>query len=330
MQSVKHSSRPYGVQQLQNRPVKLDDTVLACVLHGATAAYGDDPRVIAVDLPVLHGAGVELWTSPSAVHFGWDGELGFAKNDEILFGQLHLKETALAATETAVHRAYRQIDELLSRHGYPHWLRTWNFLSDINQGAGDNERYRQFVAGRYRAIAGDTGFEKQLPAATAIGSQQGGLLIYFLAGRSAGWQIENPRQVSAFRYPRQYGPRSPSFSRAMLVPWADQWELLVSGTASVVGHESLHLGEPMRQLEECVRNVEALTAEASRILGVGAAWTPQGCKLYLRASHAGELDAARQCLSRHLPGSKILALQGDICRTDLALEIEAYYTAPRP
>ena len=33
-----------------------------------------------------------------------------------------------------------------------------------------------------------------------------------------GTPVENPRQVSAYRYPRQYGPQPPSFARAMLPP----------------------------------------------------------------------------------------------------------------
>ena len=40
-----------------------------------------------------------------------------------------------------------------------------------------------------------------------------------LAGRAhAGHAVENPRQVSAYRYPRQYGPQPPRFARAMLPP----------------------------------------------------------------------------------------------------------------
>jgi hypothetical protein len=62
--------------------------------------------------------------------------------------------------------------------------------------------------------------EAALPAATCIGRFDGvrRLQVYWLAAREAGLPLENPRQVSAFRYPRQYGPQSPSFSRALLPP----------------------------------------------------------------------------------------------------------------
>ena len=52
------------------------------------------------------------------------------------------------------------------------------------------------------------------------------------------------------------------FARAALVPNGRGAQLLVSGTASIVGHESLHLGDPEAQLEETARNFEALVESA--------------------------------------------------------------------
>src|SRR3546814_7777072 len=138
----------------------------------------------------------------------------------------------------------------------------WSFLAQINVGAEDHERYRQVSAGRNRARALRPDFERALPAATAIGMLEPGLVIYFLAGKQPGLPIENPRQVSAFRYPRQYGPKSPSFSRATLIGDGANARLLVSGTASVVGHESLHAGDLTAQLDETMANLDAVLASA--------------------------------------------------------------------
>ena len=78
-------------------------------------------------------------------------------------------------------------------------------------------------------------------AATAIGlpSPPDQLHVHWLATKQPGIAIENPRQVSAFAYPRDYGPVAPGFSRAMLLP-GDTPLLLISGTASIVGHASQH------------------------------------------------------------------------------------------
>ena len=63
----------------------------------------------------------------------------------------------------------------------------------------------------------------------------GPLAIGFLAGRAVPRHFENPRQVPAFEYPAQYGPRPPSFSRATAVKAGEGRWIFISGTAAVVG-----------------------------------------------------------------------------------------------
>jgi len=313
------AARPYTIELSAQAPQVLGDDVLACVQHGG-ARVDDDPRRIHVALPVLAGDGVEIWRSPMPVRRGRDGDIGWAENGTVLFGQLHLPEAELADMDRAVFHAYARIDGFLQRAGYPAWLRVWNFIAGITEGDGDQERYRQFSVGRYKALSLKSGFERELPAATAIGSEDGGLLIYFIAAAQPGQQIENPRQVSAFRYPRQYGPKSPSFSRANLLNWRDGAELFVSGTASIVGHETLHIGEPLAQLDELLRNVQALIDQT------GKALRPEVLKLYLR--DAQRLDTVRAHLRTHFGTQPVTILRGDVCRRELDLEIEAMFRAP--
>lgn len=322
-------ARPYRVRYA-NEPPTPSDRLLACVAHGPCVdiaeALKGDPRMIRVDLPLLAGPKFEIWESTSPVQTGFHQDIVFAHNERVLLGQVRLSAAALRDTENSVFNTYALIDELLKKTQFPHWLRVWNYLGDLHKGSGDQERYRQFVAGRYKALSLQNNFEHHLPAATAIGTAGDELLIYFLAGRSAGWQIENPRQVSAFRYPRQYGPRSPSFSRAMLIPWQDGAELMVSGTASVVGHETLHPGNPAAQLSESMTNMQViLRGAAERINLREQDWIPQIGKLYVRSS--ADADAAMSDLSQLVSPSKLVVMQGDICRSDLSLEFEATLTA---
>lgn len=310
---------------------ELDARVLACLRYESDAHAGQDPRIVPIALERLGGAsGAELWMSDEPVVAGTSDGIRHTSNSSVLFGWLHLAESELVTMERSVLRAYVRIDQLLNRLGYPNWLRVWNFLARINEGAGDEERYRQFSLGRHHAIALKPGFERELPAATAIGTQAEGLTICFLAGRHAAIQVENPRQVSAFRYPRQYGPRSPSFSRATLQHWRDRSVLFLSGTASVVGHATLHPGDATRQLEEILANIDALLANAARLhLGDAPAsgFVPVGFSAYVRApEYAAEVaEILQQRLRSRAPTA---VLRGDICRTDLAIEIEAIYEWP--
>jgi len=326
---------PLGVIVTSRGQVPPDGNVLACMRFGTAPVAGngaDDPRVIPIPLPQLEEACDVSWVSTTRVHTGVIDHFRYACNDEVLFGWLHLGEDELRTMERTVKRAYVMLDLTLNRLGYPHWLRVWNYLAHINQGDGDQERYRLFSLGRHHALALKPGFEKVLAAATGIGTQASGLTLCVAAGRQPGAvQVENPRQVSAFQYPRQYGPRSPSFSRATLRRWRDRTVLFISGTASVVGHASLHHGQPAAQLEETLRNIDALVAHAAErnFPDVRPDFGPVLFTVYVRAPEIFEAvrDAVEQRLRTRAP---TIVLQGDICRHDLLLEVEAYYAWEHP
>ncbi|MFA5938389.1 MAG: hypothetical protein WC809_03445 [Sinimarinibacterium sp.] len=295
----------------------------------------DDPRQVLVALESLdQPRWIEQWISALPVQYGRDNGFGYSHNGEVLFGNIYLPESELVDFERATLKLYVHIEQLLQQLGYPYCLRMWNFLAGINAGEDDHERYRQFSAGRSRALALKPDFERRLPAATAIGMAEPGMVVYFLAGKRPGQPVENPRQVSAYRYPRQYGPRSPSFSRATLIGSGAASHLLVSGTASVVGHESVHLGDPIRQLDETLLNFDALLDNtlATHFAGLPrSAARPESMKLYVR--DAGLMEVLRPHLARvrgaggggGAGGAPLLCLHGDICRSDLILEAEAVF-----
>ena len=312
----------------------LKRNVMAAIRFGRQNTCGDDPREIPLTLEPLgllggrpdEPAPVELWTSDRPVDFDRDDGLGYAHNGEYLFGHLYLLEVELGAMAAASFKAYGRLTAFLERHGYPRLLRCWNFVNQINLGSHDQERYRQFCLGRHQALAGQPGFERHLPAATAIGMHEPGLLIYFLAARNPGVQVENPRQVPAFEYPREYGPRSPSFSRATYARFADTDHLLVSGTASVVGHVTRHPHDTAAQVDETMANLGALLAHGAREHLAGRHWQAQTLRLFIR--NKAELPQLRAHLGEILgPDAPLLMLEGDICRSDLKIEIEGVYQA---
>ena len=155
--------------------------------------------------------------------------------------------------------------------------------------------------------------------------------MWFLAARVGGMQIENPRQLSAYRYPERYGPRSPSFARATLVRGAQDDALLISGTASIVGHLSMHTGDDdesvRRQVQESLTNIEVLVHEA-RKAGARALDMRHGqYKIYVRyARHAA---LVREALAPVLGGLPVVYLQADICRASLNVEIEGVIRTAR-
>lgn len=323
-------ARPYQLTALFSPPAKLPARTLACVVHGAPHAVGHhDPRIINVALPLLAGTGVELWQATAAVEHGWAGEIGYAHSSDALFVQLRIAASELTDDPRAAsRRAYALLRDFFAARPQWHWVRVWNYIGNIHAGDGDAERYRQFNLGRADVLGQTPDFTRQLPAATAIGTAADDLLIYVLATRQAGVQIENPRQVSAFHYPRQYGPQSPSFSRARRLDWCDGHDLIVSGTASIVGHETLHAGNPTAQLNEIIHNISELQRNAG-----GQGWRAPAAKLFVRdPAIFTRARAALETLQTRVQ-HPISVLQGDVCRTDLALEAEVLFqrqTRPAP
>jgi len=137
------------------------------------------------------------------------------------------------------------------------------------------------------------------------------------------WSIETPRQISACLYPPQYGPRSPTFSRASLVRMGNDQVLFVSGTASIVGHATLHAGDVVAQASETMANIEAVLAEVNRhAIAPGFNLSNLSYRVYVR--HAADLEPIRNELTHFVGGpTKAIYLQAVVCRQDLLLEIEA-------
>ena len=278
------------------------------------------------------GGGVsDLWSSSTEVHtqrhgcvqFTSDGQWlhGFAEiNDAIFDGGLH----------AAARQAYADLFEVLARSGCPHLLRLWNYIAHINVPDADGvERYRHFNAGRQQAFIDvrRSAFDGT-PAACALGTIDGPLRVYFLAGPQAPLAIENPRQVSAYRYPASYGARSPTFSRAALADvGGGRQALFISGTASIVGHTTLHIGDVRRQTEESLANMAAVREVAALRAGAEFAAHESIYTVYVR--HRSDLAVVREVFEQHVGAHSAAAratvyLQADICRAELLVEIEAH------
>jgi chorismate lyase / 3-hydroxybenzoate synthase len=250
--------------------------------------------------------------------------------DDLLFGSLTIAEHAAdgrgedKALVRATEIAYQEVFDLLEETEHRHLIRIWNYLPEINAHAGGDERYRHFNSAR------QTAFRKSgratlgtVPAASALGSPAGSpISIYFLAARRAPKMIENPRQTSAYYYPPKFGKHSPIFSRACLWGQSGGSRLFVSGTASIVGHETIHRGDVAAQTRETMVNISALLAEANRVVG-SARYSLDGLKLKVYVRNPGDLAAVEAVLSQLRPAARILYLQADICREDLLVEIEA-------
>jgi chorismate lyase/3-hydroxybenzoate synthase len=295
---------------------------LAVFGFGAGVDDASDPRHLRVPLPPLDaGALHEYWSVDGEVSHGRADALRWAAGGGWRFVAVEVDEAGCGGIEAASERAYTSLLAHVSASPERYLQRIWNYLGAINAGEGDGERYRLFCNGRARGLAasGVTGY----PAATAIGhhGREGLLQVYALCATKPGEALENPRQVSAWKYPRQYGPTAPSFTRAMRLPGG---ALAISGTAAVTGHASRHAEDVAAQADEAVANLHALLERAALPAFDGVS----PLKVYVRRPQ--DVERIRAALARHLdPAVPRILLHGDICRRELLVEIDGWSNLPR-
>jgi len=300
--------------------------VLAVFGFGRDTKRIDDPRYLHVALAPYGAAPLEIWRVPGPVSTHVDGPLRTCEDGHLQFGAIELTEPGSGATdiEATAERAYRRMVDATVGRGYPHLLRAWNYLDGITLGEGDAERYRTFCVGRARGLAFDD--PAALPAATAIGRLDGArtLQVYWLASRTPGTPLENPRQLSAYRYPRQYGLQPPSFARAMLPP-AGQMPLMISGTAAIVGHASTHADCVTNQIDETLANIDALLAAAHARQPALPPRMDASTRLKVYVRDAQDLPQVAAHLDARLGAIPRVILHAAICRRELRVEIDGVH-----
>lgn len=309
------------------------DDVLAVFEFGRSPLESSDPRHVPVALAKLGSPGqMEIWRSEGPIKTGsWD-RLRFAQGEQLTMGHIALDLRKTGDMRESSRLAYDILQSYLQQSPHQWPLKIWNYIPGINQGSGDNELYRQFCLGRAEAVSIDPGDRPPLPAATGIGTppDEPALQVYFLAGALPGLDVENPRQVSAWRYPRRYGPKSPLFSRATIMRMNGSSQFLLSGTASIVGHQTHHENQVANQLSESLRNVYSLLDEGHRLMGDSKARLDSDgiLKIYIRNPEDYEL--IRRTLEAEAPAEiPRIYLQGDICRESLLTEIDGIVSCQR-
>ncbi len=295
---------------------------------------GAEPHVVKVALPPLGGVAVEeLFDGLELV--GVSDGVALFRRGGLLVG--HARAVfAEASVEADTRVLYGRV---LAACGGKKLYRVWNYVPRINEHTGGLEHYRAFCKGRSLAFEAAFGakFERQLSAASAVGSDGRTIEVIFAAGGAEPQHVENPEQVPAYRYPAEYGPRSPSFSRATVVEEGGQKWVFVSGTASIKGHATVGVGSLREQITATVDNLRLVSRAsglggnlgasvgASQETGNGGTGWARSFKVYLR--RAEDFAEARRALEGVLVfperGDRVSWLRSDICRAELDIEIEA-------
>lgn len=293
------------------------DGVLAVVGYTDDCLEPSTPGYIPSGLSPLGGVSLEVIRCPfGRAERGMTDRCHWNVIGDLICAATWLSPAECQQIEDTTEQAYDRILGVAERLGFPFPFRIWNLIPHINEGAGDQEVYKQFCAGRMRAFTRHGMDAAQYPAASAVGHHAQGAVIYLLAARIPSRNLENPLQMPAYTYPREYGPCSPSFARATRIELGSSHFLFISGTASILGHSTQAPGDIVSQLEVTQGNIAQLVAQAG-----GAVSKLSALRVYLR--HAEHLEPARALLERIYPSEHLNFVLADICRQQLLVEIEA-------
>lgn len=210
-------------------------------------------------------------------------------------------------------------DEMFRIIGDRPLCRVWNYIPRINESSGGDENYREFNAGRLDAFRLRYGadFRPRLPAASALGTQSGGMALAFLAGTDAPQHFENPEQVPACDYPADYGSQPPAFARGTRIQSAGRVRWFLAGTASIKGHATVG-ATCAEQMTLALDNIRLMERTMALPASVERSW-----KVFVR--NAADIAEVRAHFSAAYPADEAMFLNADICRSSLLVEIEGVF-----
>lgn len=250
---------------------------------------------------------------------------------EIIVGGLCAGDFNLSVREQS-KEAFRKAEEILQAEQmcFGDIVRQWNYLQDITAVVQGNQCYQDFNDVRSRFYASSP-WPSGYPAATGIGTQQGGIQIDFNAvkGEINIIPLDNDWQRPAHAYSdevlishhtdRKKG--TPKFERGKLLTKGQDAMIYISGTAAIRGEESVVDGDILSQTEVTLENI-------LHLIGLKASKkhlpTHSGKLEMLRVYLKNEADArvVKEDLDRLCPDVPIAYLFADVCREELLIEIE--------
>ena len=255
-------------------------------------------------------------------------------------GGISPPETVRGAYPQARH-AFAEMARRLELAGssFQDVVRTWLYQGGITEIEQDVERYRELnrarsdffseqeANGRMRVCRDGGVF---YPASTGIGTLGRGLTMGCLGLQTQRTDVqlrplENPWQTSAFQYAQRFSAKSPKFSRAMAVQIGDYVTTWVSGTASILNSESVHLGDIEKQTEQTIDNIERLISaenlERHGMSGAGSRLSDLA-KVRVYVKRLEDFELCRAICDRRLGRLPTVYAHADVCRPELLVEIE--------
>lgn len=218
-------------------------------------------------------------------------------------------------------------------------VRQWNYIGNIYQRSKEQQQYYQLFNEVRKWYYTGLGVETGYPAATGIGMSQPGVAIETHAikpGVEVSCDaISNPLQCEAFYYGQevlvgqtgeiQKSKSAPLFERARLVHDNNRSILFVSGTAAIIGQQTVAPGNAAEQTRISIKNIERLASPENLLNRVPKLTCIPNKFAYVRVyvKQAEHIALVGSICQNYFQETPITIVQADVCRENLLVEIEA-------
>jgi enamine deaminase RidA (YjgF/YER057c/UK114 family) len=246
-------------------------------------------------------------------------------------------------TRKSATAAFDQMRAILEKEqlSFDHIVRQWNFIGNILEVKDEIQNYQTFNEVRsenyhkFRKI-------HSYPAATGVGMRYGGVKLDFCAVEAKTdikiIAVDNPDQIRPYDYSQHVlhgkpaGSRGinqpPQFERAVFLDDGHYSTLFVSGTASIIGQETIGINDIEKQTIVTLENISRLT-DAKRIGHLtgnieGGAGDLILLRVYIKKQN--DFLIVKEICHNRFPDIKTVYIEADICRDNLLVEIEAEFS----
>ncbi len=241
-------------------------------------------------------------------------------------------------------RAFNGVVAVLEQEGMnlDNVVRQWNYVGQILKIEKLNgciyQNYQLFnevrnqYYQRYRT-------KKEYPAATGIGKAYRGVSIDFCAvvenQHVRAYSINNDKQITPYAYAQNIlvgessngtkVKQAPQFERAKLVVTPQANALFISGTASIIGEETIGIGDHEKQTEITIQHLNALQRDRNLKEYFRSVELSNKEYVYLRVyvKNIDDMTKVKKLCKAFFDESVPMAfVLADVCRDNLLLEIE--------
>ncbi|MCE5346514.1 MAG: hypothetical protein LLG13_09535 [Bacteroidales bacterium] len=246
-------------------------------------------------------------------------------------------------TRKAAGEAFCQMKGILDAEqmSFDHLVRQWNYIGNILEVKNGVQNYQIFnkVRGeyyqKYRSI-------QSYPAATGVGMKHGGVQLDFYGIKPEQsvklFPVDNPDQIKPYSYGQQVlkgiqdgGQRKkqpPQFERAVLLVDKLIATLYVSGTASIIGQDTIGIEDIDNQTSVTIENVGKLydLNRLNRLMGNSETSTGKLSMLRVYIKDQDYFVKVKQICEECFPGVPVSYIETDLCRDNLLVEMEAEFS----